>query len=73
MGELRKKGQFRPNGWSEGKGFCPSGAVVPRELAAKASSFMDAFGPFGGGEFRQGDGVDVHGIQVGGGSRGGRV
>ena len=35
--------------------------------AAKASSFMNAFGPFGGGEFRKGNGIDIHGIQVRGG------
>ena len=29
---------------------------MARESAMKALSFMDALGPLGGGEFRQGDG-----------------
>ena len=46
---------------------------MPRKSAMEAPPFMNAFGPFGGGKFRQGDGVDVHGIRVRGGSRGGWV
>ena len=43
------------------------GGVVSNESAVKASSLMNAFGSFGGGEFRQGDGVNIHSIGVGGG------
>ena len=39
----------------------------------KAFSFTNTFGFFSGGKFRQGDGIDIHGIQVRGGSRGGQV
>ena len=45
--------------------------VVSRKLAMKAFYFMNAFGSFGGGTFRQGDGIDIHCIRVRGGLRGG--
>ena len=53
--------------------FLALGGVVAGASAMKALSLTDAFGSFGGGKFRQGDGVDVHGIRIRRGSRGGRV
>ena len=51
--------------------FFALGGVVTRESTPKALSFTDAFGPFSGGKFGQSDGIDIHGIRVRGGSRGG--
>ena len=53
--------------------FLTLGGVVSRKSAMKASSFTNAFGSFSGSKFRQGDGINIHGIWVKGGLRGGRV
>ena len=45
-------------------------SVVSQESALKALSLVDALGPFSGGEFREGDGVTIHGISIRGGLRG---
>ena len=44
--------------------FLALGRIVAGESAMEASLFTDALGPFGGGKFRQGDGVHIHGIRV---------
>ena len=51
--------------------FLALGSVVARESTTKALSFTDAFGPLSGGKFGQSDGIDIHGVRVRGGSRGG--
>ena len=53
--------------------FLTLGGVVSRKSAAKAFSFTNASGFFSGSEFGQGDGVNVHGVWIRGGLRGGQV
>ena len=43
--------------------------IVPGQSAVKESSFTNTLGSFSGGEFGKGNGIDIHGIWVGGGSR----
>ena len=49
------------------------GSIVSQEPTAKISLFTDTFGSLSGGELREGDGIDVHGVRGGGGSRGQRL
>ena len=56
---------------ARGSVFFALGGIVTRESTMKALSFMDALGPFSGGKFGQSDGIDIHGVRVRGGSRGG--
>ena len=48
------------------------GSIVPWESIVKTPFFMDIFGFLGGGEFREGDGIDIHG-RASGGLRGQRL
>ena len=47
--------------------FFALGGVVSDESAMKTSSLTNAFGSFGGGEFGQGDGINIHGVRIRGG------
>ena len=49
------------------------GGIVSEKSAAETSSFTNAFGFYSEGEFEKGDGVNIHGIWVRGGLRGGQV
>ena len=51
--------------------FLALGGIVSGKSTMEASTFMNTLGSLSGCEFGKGDGVDIHGIRVRGGLRGG--